>query len=648
MHCRRFLPSLFPLPFFLLLLVIVRIPQSLGNPDGYSACRDPRFECGGISIGYPFSGDGIPPGCGHPGLQLYCENNIVTIEILDVRYQVLHIYEEKQILRIARKDFMTDFCHPQFESSALDSSLFAKTRDCVDVTLLYDCPSVIPSNIGRYTCNKDSGSRKDVSIILLPAVDPGECASNITVPIPQTSLQGIGNNSSRLEEALKGGFEVQWKLDSKGCQKCRDTGGTCFFDLQNQPNCYCPNDTGLSLKECPFPNPSQANTDEQDEKKPDVSLITGFGIAGAVIAGILLGMGFLCLKQRKENSVHLRLPMNHNGSIEAFIKKYGCLAPKRYSYIDIKKMTNKFKDKLGQGGYGSVYKGKLPDGRLVAVKVLSESKGNGEEFMNEVASISRTSHVNIVTLLGFCYEISKRALVYEFMPHGSLDKFIYNQGSMNQPRQLEWKTLYDIALGIARGLEYLHQGCNTRILHFDIKPHNILLDESFGPKISDFGLSKLCERKDSIISMTGARGTAGYIAPEVFCRNFGGVSHKSDVYSYGMMVLEMVGGRKNIDVEVSQTSEIYFPSWVYKHLDQPIDLSLDGVTGEEEEEITRKLIVVSLWCIQTSPSDWPSMTKVLEMLTGSLQSLAIPPRPFVTSPVRLPKASSTTSSLTLA
>ncbi|WRX13644.1 Wall-associated receptor kinase [Theobroma cacao] len=263
MHCRRFLPSLFPLPFFLLLLVIVRIPQSLGNPDGYNACRDARFKCGRISVGYPFSGDGIPVYCGHPRLQLHCEERIATIEILDVRYQVLHIYEEKQILRIARQDFLNDFCHPHIKSSALDSSLFAKTRDCVDVTLLYDCPSVIPSNIGRYTCNKDSGSRKDVSIILLPAVDPGECASNITVPIPQTSLQGIGNNSSRLEEALKEGFEVQWKLDSKGCQKCRDTGGTCFFDLQNQPNCYCPNDTGLSLKECPFPNPSQANTDEQ-------------------------------------------------------------------------------------------------------------------------------------------------------------------------------------------------------------------------------------------------------------------------------------------------------------------------------------------------------------------------------------------------
>ncbi|XP_052877470.1 PR5-like receptor kinase [Gossypium arboreum] len=287
-------------------------------------------------------------------------------------------------------------------------------------------------------------------------------------------------------------------------------------------------------------------------------------------------------------------------------------------------MTNKFKDKLGEGGYGSVYKGKLPDGRFVAVKILSEFKDNAEEFMNEVASISRTSHVNIVTLLGFCFERSKRALVYEFMPNGSLDGFIYNKGPRSQSCQLEWKTLYNIAIGIARGLEYLHQGCNTRILHFDIKPHNILLDENFCPKISDFGLSKLCERKESIISNTGARGTAGYIAPEVFCRNFGGVSHKSDVYSYGMMLLEMIGGRKNKNIEGSQTSETYFPLWIYNHLDQPMNCNPNEVISVEEEEITRKLIIVSRWCTQTNPVDRPSMTKVLEMLQGNPQSLVLP------------------------
>ncbi|MBA0653331.1 hypothetical protein Goklo_020523, partial [Gossypium klotzschianum] len=266
-------------------------------------------------------------------------------------------------------------------------------------------------------------------------------------------------------------------------------------------------------------------------------------------------------------------------TIEAFIKNFGSSAPKRYSYREIKKITNQFHDNLGQGGFGKVYRGKM----------------------------SR----------------SKRALIYEFMPHGSLDKFIYSQGSNNQSRRLEWKTLYDIALGIARGLEYLHQGCNTRILHFDIKPHNILLDNNFCPKISDFGLSKLCERKESVISMACARGTVGYIAPEVFCRNFGRVSYKSDVYSYGMMVLEMVGGRKNIDVGVSQTSEVYFPSWIYEHIDQSMNLNLKRVIAEEEEEITRKLIIVSLWCIQCDPCDRPSMTKVLEMLQGSLQLLVI-------------------------
>uniref|UniRef100_A0A2N9GNZ5 non-specific serine/threonine protein kinase n=1 Tax=Fagus sylvatica TaxID=28930 RepID=A0A2N9GNZ5_FAGSY len=220
---------------------------------------------------------------------------------------------------------------------------------------------------------------------------------------------------------------------------------------------------------------------------------------------------------------------------EEFLKNYGSIFPKRYTYSDVKKLTNLFKEKIGQGGYGAVYKGQLPDGRIVAVKVLKESKGNGEEFINEVASISRTSHVNVVSLLGFCYERNKRALIYEFMPNGSLDKLIFDKGPSSSNDQLDKNKMFQIAIGIARGLEYLHRGCTTRILHFDIKPHNILLDEYLCPKISDFGLAKLCKIKESIVSMTGMRGTVGYIAPEVFSRNFGGVSHKSDVYSYGIL-----------------------------------------------------------------------------------------------------------------
>ncbi|XVE75220.1 hypothetical protein DITRI_Ditri12bG0078200 [Diplodiscus trichospermus] len=291
--------------------------------------------------------------------------------------------------------------------------------------------------------------------------------------------------------------------------------------------------------------------------------------------------------------------------IEAFLKGHEFLAPKRYRYSDIKRITNSFRDKLGKRGYGDVYKGKLLDGRYVAVKILNKSKSNGEEFMNEVASISRTSHVNIVTLLGFCFESSGRALIYEFVPNGSLEKFIF-QGKAG--RQLNWEMLYQIAVGIARGLEYLHRGCNTRILHLDTKPHNILLDDWFRPKISDFGLAKLCPEKESAISMTGARGTIGYIAPEVFSRNFGRVSHKSDV---------------RIELEE--------------------ELGLHDVMDEEDEERVRKMIIVSLWCIQTDPSSRPPMSRVVEMMEGNIESLTIPPKPFLSSPPTSPIADYSTT-----
>ena len=327
-------------------------------------------------------------------------------------------------------------------------------------------------------------------------------------------------------------------------------------------------------------------------------------------------------------------------NIEEFVRNYGSQAPKRYSYSNVKKMTNSFKDKLGQGGYGGVYKGKLGDGHLVAVKVLNTSKGNGDEFINEVASISRTSHVNIVRLLGFCFEGGKKALIYEFMSNGSLENFLGSENPLKVSKHLGWEKLYQITVGIARGLEYLHCGCRTKILHFDVKPHNILLDQDFSPKISDFGLAKLCPPKESIISMSAARGTIGYVAPEVFCRNFGQVSHKSDVYSYGMMVLEMVGGRQNVNGTVDHTSETYFPHWIYKHLERQEDLGLEGIENKEENEITRKMIVVGLWCIQTNPSHRPCMSKVIEMLEGSIEALQIPPKPFLSSPPRFPIDSS--------
>ncbi|XP_060212238.1 rust resistance kinase Lr10-like, partial [Lycium barbarum] len=213
--------------------------------------------------------------------------------------------------------------------------------------------------------------------------------------------------------------------------------------------------------------------------------------------------------------------------VEAFLENYGSYFPKRYNYSDIKRIAGRFRSKLGLGGFGNVYSGSLRNGSQVAVKVLNELKGSGEDFINEATSISRTSHVNIVSLVGFCFEGHKRALVYEFMPNGSLEKFIYEE-RCDRVRQLGWPILFKIALGIAQGLEYLHRGCTTRILHFDIKPYNILLDDNFCPKISNFGVAKLCMEQESTVSILGPRGTIGYIAPEIVCRNLGGLLSRPD------------------------------------------------------------------------------------------------------------------------
>jgi len=329
------------------------------------------------------------------------------------------------------------------------------------------------------------------------------------------------------------------------------------------------------------------------------------------------------------------------------MQSYESSMPRRYSYREIKRITNSFRDKLGQGGYGVVYKASLPDGCQVAVKVINELKGDGDEFINEVASISRTSHVNIVSLLGYCYEVNKRALIYEFMPQGSLDQFIYKSGFSEAVCDFNWNTLFQIAIGIAKGLEYLHQGCSSRILHLDIKPQNILLDEDFCPKISDFGLAKICQRKDSVVSILGTRGTIGYMAPEVYSRAFGGVSYKSDIYSYGMLILEMVGGRKNYDTGGSCTSEMYFPDWIYKDLEQGNTLSNCLTISEEENDMVKKITLVSLWCIQTKLSDRPHMNKVIEMLEGPLSSMPYPSKPVLCSPERPPLEMSDMSSSNL-
>ncbi|XP_070680648.1 rust resistance kinase Lr10-like [Malus domestica] len=293
-----------------------------------------------------------------------------------------------------------------------------------------------------------------------------------------------------------------------------------------------------------------------------ILICLGLYLVGRLLLGVPFLIAFLIYRWRRRH-------LSGFSIIEDFLQTENNFMPIRYSYSDIKRMTNKFKDKLGQGGYGTAFKGKLRNGHFEAIKLLGKPKNNGQDFTSEVATIGRIHHVNMVQPVGYCVEGSKRALVYDFMPNSSLDKYIYStEGSI----PLSCKKMYEIAFGVARGIKYLHQGCDMQILHFYIKPHNILLDENFNPKISDFGLAKLYPVDNSIVTLTAAKGTIGYIAPKLLYKNIGGVSYKADVYSFGMLLMEMASRRKNFSTVAEQSSQHCFPLWAYDQYSEGNDL----------------------------------------------------------------------------
>ncbi|KAL6281607.1 hypothetical protein ACE6H2_018488 [Prunus campanulata] len=612
------------IPFHVCIITIIfstLAKQTSSLDQSYEACK-PQTCGNGPNISYPFwLSHRQESFCGYPSFKIACNGENPVLSISNDDYIIKDIFYSNHSFVLANAVVYHNKCPLPLHNFSLDRTLFSYSSDHIDFSFFYNCDEEPIEYVRPYRIDCASNAshhsfatfHKEIAEYMNYS-----CQSPVNLPVHEA----VGVDAllrMNYTEILKMGFLLNWT--AQNCSTCEKSSGRCGFK-NNEFVCFCSD------------RPRSQTCDHGNTLNWKIKVIIG-GAAAAAGSGILLCVIVCCIKSRVQTFMRTK---SHQ-DLEVFIQNNGPLAVKRYKFSDIRKMTNSFKDKLGRGGYGDVYKGKLRDGCLVAVKVLNASKGNGEDFINEVASISRTSHVNVVTLLGYCFEGQKKALIYEFMPNGSLEKFIYKENSLKTTPHLELEKLFEIAIGIARGLEYLHRGCNTRILHFDIKPHNILLDDNFCPKISDFGLSKLCLKKESIMSMLDARGTIGYIAPEVFCRNFGGVSVKSDVYSYGMMILEVAGGRKNSDVQVSHTTDAYFPDWIYKHLEQGSNLGLPNPMTQEENELARKMILVGLWCIQTKPPDRPSMSKVIEMLEGSIEALQIPPKPFLTSPIRTPAES---------
>ncbi|RLM92365.1 hypothetical protein C2845_PM08G05820 [Panicum miliaceum] len=543
-------------PSFFLLFLVSSAPLMLAAAaDGQGGEPCPTtvpVPCGKVNISFPFAivpEEATTTSCGAIGFHVVCPNNIPFLGYNrhSPQFQILYIFYGNASLLVADVHKLQDFnnstsehCMPRLTNSSsmlgLPFSISAMNQELI----LYNCMKPLPEEVWRREglAEMSCGNKTFVRVAADLSDDSGGYGNYFLEGCDATVMPVLARsgeaNASNYKELISDGFLLTWQV------------------------------------------PPLSGGNRKNKEK----MILIVSVSMSVAASLLLPCIYMLRRHRKRETLHLficeKTSSNIEKKIEALIVLHGSLAPKRYKYSEVTKITSSLNHKLGKDGYGMVLKGRLDDNRLVAVKFLHDSKG-GEEFVNEVMSIGRASRVNIVSLFGFCLEGSKRVLIYEFMPNGSLDKYIYSE---NPKAVLGWENLYTIAVGIARGLEYLHHSCNTRIVHFDIKPQNILLDQDFHPKIADFGLAKLCRTKESRVSMTGARGTIGFIAPEVHSRTFGVVSTKSDVYSYGMMLLEMVEGRKNVNSVAQKLSEKYFPHWIYDHFGQGDGLQACEVSSE--------------------------------------------------------------------
>ncbi|XP_050271295.1 G-type lectin S-receptor-like serine/threonine-protein kinase SD2-5 isoform X2 [Quercus robur] len=349
-------------------------------------------------------------------------------------------------------------------------------------------------------------------------------------------------------------------------------------------------------------NPIQQQTNQQTNHRKKKQVIMGSSLGSLLVIFLLIGI-FALLFWKKENA----------DEAEEYYLDHVPGMPTRYSYDDLQAITENFNKELGRGGFGTVFEGTLLDGTKVAVKCLDSFSQIKKSFLAEVETIGSIHHINLVRLIGFCAEKYHRLLVYEYMSNGSLDRWVFHK---NPEMLLDWKLRKKIIIEIARGLSYLHEDCRQKIVHLDIKPHNILLDENFNAKVSDFGLSKLVDHDQSQV-VTNMRGTPGYMAPEWLSSM---ITEKVDVYSFGVVLLEILCGRRNFDhsqpEEAMHLLDLFKKNIVEDRLLDLVDKCSEDMQLHGAEVVN--MMRVAIWCLQNDFTRRPSMSMVVKVLEGAV------------------------------
>ncbi|TKW13666.2 hypothetical protein SEVIR_5G117600v4 [Setaria viridis] len=370
------------------------------------------------------------------------------------------------------------------------------------------------------------------------------------------------------------------------------------------------NCSSVSLDPLSYP-PDDLKTQPQQGivKGRRIATICGATVGSVAFATIVVGM-LLWWRHRRNQQIFFDVNDQYDPEV--------CLGHlKRYAFKELRAATNNFNSKniLGEGGYGIVYKGYLRDGSVVAVKRLKDYNAVGGEvqFQTEVEVISLAVHRNLLRLIGFCTTECERLLVYPYMPNGSVASQLREH--VNGKPALDWSRRKRIALGTARGLLYLHEQCDPKIIHRDVKASNVLLDEYFEAIVGDFGLAKLLDHQESHVT-TAVRGTVGHIAPEYL--STGQSSEKTDVFGFGVLLVELITGQKALDFGRVANQKGGVLDWVSKlHQEKQLSMMVDKDLGSNYDRVElEEMVQVALLCTQYYPSHRPRMSEVIRMLEG--------------------------------